>query len=164
MNSSESPRQIRSSGLTSVEGSQWPSLYGAAPFLDIPVIARSPCDEATQGPLPGASRVAAHALSYNPAGVRQSPSGISHAPPCVYIMANDRNGTLYTGVTSNLPQRIHQHREGLGEGFTRRYQCKLLAFYETYERMDAPRNDGAADVARPTFTRHAARTRLRGLK
>ena len=41
--------------------------------------------------------------------------------PCVYIMANDRNGTLYTGVTSNLPQRIHQHREGLGEGFTRRY-------------------------------------------
>ena len=56
--------------------------------------------------------------------------------PCVYIMANDRNGTLYTGVTSNLPQRIHQHREGLGEGFTRRYQCKLLVFYETYERMD----------------------------
>jgi putative endonuclease len=56
--------------------------------------------------------------------------------PCVYIMANDRNGTLYTGVTSNLPQRIHQHREGLGEGFTRRYRCKLLVFYETYERMD----------------------------
>ena len=56
--------------------------------------------------------------------------------PCVYIMANDRNGTLYTGVTSNLPQRIHQHREGLGEGFTRRYRCKLLAFYEKCERMD----------------------------
>ena len=55
--------------------------------------------------------------------------------PCVYIMANDSNGTLYTGVTSNLPQRIHQHREGLGEGFTRRYQCKLLVFYETHERM-----------------------------
>ena len=56
--------------------------------------------------------------------------------PCVYIMASDRNGTLYTGVTSNLPQRIYQHREGLGEGFTRRYQCKLLVFYETYDRMD----------------------------
>jgi putative endonuclease len=56
--------------------------------------------------------------------------------PCVYIIANDRNGTLYTGVTSNLPRRIHQHREGLGEGFTRRYQCKLLVFYETHERMD----------------------------
>ena len=56
--------------------------------------------------------------------------------PCVYIMASDRSGTLYTGVTSNLAQRIHQHREGLGEGFTRRYLCKLLEFYETYERMD----------------------------
>ena len=56
--------------------------------------------------------------------------------PCVYIIANDRNGTLYTGVTSNLAQRIHQHREGFGEGFTRRYRCKLLVFYETYERMD----------------------------
>ena len=54
--------------------------------------------------------------------------------PCVYIMANDRN--IYTGVGSNLPQRIHQHREGLGEGFTRRYQCKLLVFYEAYDRMD----------------------------
>jgi len=32
--------------------------------------------------------------------------------PAVYIMANKRNGTLYTGVTSNLPQRVHQHREG----------------------------------------------------
>jgi putative endonuclease len=53
--------------------------------------------------------------------------------PCVYIMASDRNGTLYTGVTSNLQQRNHQHREGLGEGFTRRYRCKLLVFYE---RMD----------------------------
>ena len=55
--------------------------------------------------------------------------------PYVY-MANDRNGTLYPGVTSNLAQRIHQHREGLGEGFTRRYQCKLLVFYETCDRMD----------------------------
>jgi putative endonuclease len=56
--------------------------------------------------------------------------------PCVYIMASDRDGTLYTGVTSNLAQRIHQHREGLGEGFTRRYRRQLLVFYEAYERMD----------------------------
>ena len=34
------------------------------------------------------------------------------------------------------PQRVHQHREGLGEGFTRRYRCKLLVFYEAFERMD----------------------------
>ena len=56
--------------------------------------------------------------------------------PCVYIMASDRNGTLYTGVTSNLPQRIHQHREGLGEAFRRRYRRQLLVSYKAYERMD----------------------------
>ena len=38
--------------------------------------------------------------------------------PAVYILASERNGTLYIGVTSNLPQRIWQHREGLVEGFT----------------------------------------------
>ncbi len=56
--------------------------------------------------------------------------------PCVYMMANKRNGTLYTGVTSNLAQRVYQHREGLTPGFTTRYGCKLLVFYEPYERMD----------------------------
>ena len=55
--------------------------------------------------------------------------------PCVYIMANKRNGTLYTGATSNLSQRAFQHREGLTPGFTSRYGCKLLVFYEHYERM-----------------------------
>ena len=56
--------------------------------------------------------------------------------PCVYIMANKRNGTLYTGVTSNLAQRAYQHREGLTPGFTSRYGCKLLVWYENYQRMD----------------------------
>jgi putative endonuclease len=37
--------------------------------------------------------------------------------PCVYIMASQRNGTLYTGVTSNLPKRAFERREGLAEGF-----------------------------------------------
>ncbi|WP_442907466.1 GIY-YIG nuclease family protein [Kaistia sp. MMO-174] len=46
--------------------------------------------------------------------------------PCVYILASARNGTLYIGVTSNLPQWIWQHREGLLEGFTRRYGIKTL--------------------------------------
>ncbi len=55
--------------------------------------------------------------------------------PCVYILASDRNGTLYTGVTSNLSQRVHQHREGLLAGFTRRYHCHRLVFYEFHQRM-----------------------------
>ena len=50
--------------------------------------------------------------------------------PAVYIMASRRNGTLYTGVTSNLIQRAWQHREGLVSGFTTRYDCKLLVWFE----------------------------------
>jgi putative endonuclease len=56
-------------------------------------------------------------------------------PPCVYIMANSRNGTLYTGVTSNLPGRAFQHREGLTKGFTKKYRCKLLVWFEAHESM-----------------------------
>jgi putative endonuclease len=55
--------------------------------------------------------------------------------PCVYIMASGRNGTLYIGVTSNLAQRAHQHREGFLKGFTKQYTCKLLVWYEHYEVM-----------------------------
>ena len=55
--------------------------------------------------------------------------------PCVYIMASKRNGTIYTGVTSNLAQRAFSHREGLLPGFTRRYGCKTLVCYEFYEDM-----------------------------
>jgi predicted GIY-YIG superfamily endonuclease len=50
-------------------------------------------------------------------------------------MANRRNGTLYTGVTSNLSQRAYQHRESLLGGFTARYGCKLLVWYEYYDTM-----------------------------
>jgi putative endonuclease len=56
--------------------------------------------------------------------------------PAVYIMASQRNGTLYVGVTANLPERVWQHREGLTPGFTKRYGCKLLVWYERHERMD----------------------------
>jgi putative endonuclease len=55
--------------------------------------------------------------------------------PCVYIMTNKRNGTLYTGVTSNLPGRAFQHREGLVKGFTKKYGCKLLVWFEVHESM-----------------------------
>jgi putative endonuclease len=55
--------------------------------------------------------------------------------PAVYIMASRRNGTLYTGVTSNLPQRVYQHRESSVPGFTTRYGCKLLVWYEIFDEM-----------------------------
>jgi putative endonuclease len=57
--------------------------------------------------------------------------------PAVYIMANKRNGTLYTGVTSNLPQRVWQHREKVADGFTKRYGCKMLVWFEMHELMEA---------------------------
>ena len=55
--------------------------------------------------------------------------------PAVYIMASRRNGTLYVGVTSNLPQRAWQHRAGLVGGFTKRYGCKMLVWYELHATM-----------------------------
>ena len=57
--------------------------------------------------------------------------------PAVYIMASKRNGTLYTGVTSNLPQRAWQHREGVADGFTSRYWCKMLVWFEMHDNMEA---------------------------
>ena len=57
--------------------------------------------------------------------------------PCVYIIASGRNGTLYTGVTSDLLQRAWQHREGLVEGFARKYGCKLLVWFERHDMMES---------------------------
>ena len=57
--------------------------------------------------------------------------------PAVYLMASQRNGTLYLGVTSNLPQRIHQHRMGTTGGFTSRYDVRLLVWFEIHETMEA---------------------------
>ncbi len=53
----------------------------------------------------------------------------------VYLMASQRNGTLYLGVTGNLPRRVHEHREGLISGFTRKYGVKLLVWYEPHSEM-----------------------------
>jgi putative endonuclease len=55
--------------------------------------------------------------------------------PTVYILAPQRNGTLYTGVTSNLLPRIHQHREGLVRGFSQKYGVKLLVWFEQHPTM-----------------------------
>ena len=51
----------------------------------------------------------------------------------IYIMTNRPNGTLYTGVTSDLARRIHEHREGVYDGFTKRYGLKRLVYYERYD-------------------------------
>ena len=55
---------------------------------------------------------------------------------CVSVVASGRNGTLYTGVTSDLSRRAYERRSGAIEGFTKRYGCKRLVWYERYERMD----------------------------
>lgn len=57
--------------------------------------------------------------------------------PAVYIMANKRNGTLYTGVTSNLARRVWQHKEGLSKSFTGRYGLKTLVWYEAHATMES---------------------------
>ena len=56
--------------------------------------------------------------------------------PCVYIMASGRNGTIYIGVTSNIIQRVWQHKEGIIEGFTQKHSIKNLVWYEQHEDME----------------------------
>ena len=60
-------------------------------------------------------------------------------PGYVYIMASRRNGTIYIGSTSNLVQRAWQHREAVADGFTRRYGCKMLVWYEAHDSIDGAR-------------------------
>jgi len=55
--------------------------------------------------------------------------------PSVYIIASKYNGTLYIGVTSNLSQRMYQHREALIDGFSKKYGIKMLVYFEIFEDM-----------------------------
>jgi putative endonuclease len=55
----------------------------------------------------------------------------------VYIMTNRPNGTLYTGVTSNIARRVWEHREGVVEGFTKQYGLKRLVYAERHEDITA---------------------------
>ena len=57
--------------------------------------------------------------------------------PAVYILASGHNGTLYIGVTSNLIQRIWQHKNNLVEGFTEKYGVHTLVYYELHGDMPA---------------------------
>lgn len=60
-----------------------------------------------------------------------------HGSSAVYIMASRKHGTIYIGVTSDLPRRISQHREGLRPGFTEKYGVKRLVWFERYETITA---------------------------
>ncbi len=54
-----------------------------------------------------------------------------------YMMASRKHGTIYIGVTSQLPARVWQHQHGQGRGFTTRYDVRRLVWYQSFERMDA---------------------------
>lgn len=67
----------------------------------------------------------------------------------IYITANRKNGTLYTGVTSNLVQRIWQHREGIFEGFSKKWGCTRLVWFETHDEIsEAIRREKSIKVYR----------------
>ena len=55
--------------------------------------------------------------------------------PSAYILASKRNGTLYTGVTSNLGKRVWEHKSDLVEGFTKRYRVHSLVYFEVHDEM-----------------------------
>lgn len=53
----------------------------------------------------------------------------------LYIVASKRNGTLYLGGTSDLPTRIWQHRTGAGDGFSKKYGCTRLVWFEHFDNL-----------------------------
>jgi putative endonuclease len=55
----------------------------------------------------------------------------------IYIMANERNGTIYTGVTRNLLRRIEEHKNWIVEWFSKKYNCKLCVYYEYFESIES---------------------------
>jgi len=57
-------------------------------------------------------------------------------PYYVYILASQRNGTLYIGVTNDLTRRVYEHKVGLAEGFTKRYDVKSLVHVEPFDRAE----------------------------
>jgi putative endonuclease len=76
-------------------------------------------------------------LTFSFAGVTKVGGGMKQDfQPTVYIMASRLYGTIYTGVTSNLMQRVHQHREGSFEGFSKENGTKILVWFEQQGTME----------------------------
>jgi putative endonuclease len=55
--------------------------------------------------------------------------------PAIYILASRRNGTLYIGVTSDLPGRVSVHKQDLIDGFSKKYGVHILVHYELFDTM-----------------------------
>jgi len=62
-------------------------------------------------------------------------AGFHFKRPAIYILASKRNGTLYIGVTSDLPGRVSIHKQDLVDGFTKRYGVHTLVYYELFDTM-----------------------------
>ena len=54
----------------------------------------------------------------------------------VYIITNEGNSVLYTGVTNDLQRRVREHKHGIAEGFTKRYNANRLVYYEAFDNID----------------------------
>ena len=61
----------------------------------------------------------------------------SQKQPCVYILASDRNGTLYIGVTSDLVKRTWEHKNSFVPGFAEKYNAQMLVWFEMHSTMNA---------------------------
>lgn len=57
--------------------------------------------------------------------------------PCVYLLASEKNGTLYAGVTSNLLKRVWEHKQKIADGFTKKHGISRLVWYELHETMES---------------------------
>ena len=55
----------------------------------------------------------------------------------IYIMASKKNGTIYIGVTSDLPKRVYEHKNDLAEGFTKKYQLHNLVYFEKTQDIES---------------------------
>jgi len=76
-----------------------------------------------------------HSLKQLDSGFRRNDEFSRMKQPCVYLLASRRSGTLYVGVTSDLVQRVWQHKNNLVEGFTKRYGVHRLVWYELHANM-----------------------------